>query len=101
MMNSISSVDQVGYDCSCSELSRRVAIERYRIIETLIKRPRRLLVCVRERNSRVKTIDLLAKQNRLSRRTIYRWLRDWNRGGLPALMLKIRSDKGQTATAIK
>lgn len=92
MLNSISSAE-----CSSSETSRQTALERYRIIEPILK-TRSLRFSDRCRNrrvSRVKTIDWLANLHGVSRRTIYAWLSEWSRAGLPGLLPKIRCDKGR------
>ncbi len=103
MLSSISSASarrSLGdYDSySFSTASRETVLKRYQVIESLIKpamRPARLHIVARpQKKSRVKTINRVAKQHGLSQRTIYNWLRAWNRGGLPALARKIRSDKG-------
>jgi len=103
MLNLISSTEtERTFDSySCSEVSRETAGKRYQAIAPLLKSLRltRLRIVARTKKSRVKTIDLLAKQHGVSRRTIYNWLRNWNRGGLPMLMLKIRSDKGRRRSA--
>jgi hypothetical protein len=81
---------------SASEASRQTALERYQIIEPILK-ARRLRFSDGCRNrgiGRVKTIDWLTNRHGVSRRTIYRWLSEWNRAGLPGLLLKIRRDKG-------
>jgi len=96
MQSSISSNEY-----SSSEASRTTASERYRIIEPLVNARRfRFLPGNRNRRvSRVKTIDWLANQHGVSRRTIYNWLSEWSRAGLPGLLLKIRCDKGRPKKA--
>lgn len=45
---------------------------------------------------RADLIQHLANQNQVSKRTIYRLLQEWDRGGISGLARKMRADKGQS-----
>lgn len=95
-MNSIFSVSRVAGSgravvYSTSEASHKAALKKYSVIEPLVKVSGR-----RRTRNRGESIDFLARRHGIGQRTIYNWLRDWNAGGLPALGLKLRADKGQS-----
>ena len=70
------------------------AERRYQIIEPLIERERHHLLYVQyPRMGQV--FAYLAKAHGVKERTIYRWLKAWEVGGLPALVKRDRVDKGE------
>jgi len=79
---------------SHSEASRIAAEGKYRIIRPLVNSMKLRVWVAGVPQSRVKLLDRLAEKHRVSRRTVYGWLSQWNQGGLLALVRKSRSDKG-------
>lgn len=95
MRNSTSSANarESGYEPS---EENRVRVEmRYRVIEPVLNPHNFKGIWVRNRNSRVKVIDWLARRHKVSRRSIYNWLARWKMGGEAGLARASRSDKGK------
>lgn len=74
-----------------SDADRAEAERRYGVIEPLLNRDKYLLL----HPTRAGMIDWLVQSHSVKRATIYSWLQRWNKGGLPALVSKDRSDKGK------
>jgi len=78
-----------------SPADRAEAEKRYRVIEPLLRPDSYQTVWGTCGGSRVAVIDWLASQHGTARRTIYTWLGDWKREGLPGLIPSDRADKGK------
>jgi putative transposase len=72
--------------------------ERFRVIEPLVDREKFPLFYTQYPLMRDR-LAYLARENKTPERTIYRWLSQWQQGGLPALVRRDRADKG-TARAM-
>jgi len=74
---------------------RAQAEARYAVIEPLIAPERAQQWWLLAQGRKTDLIDLLAKEHKTAPRSIHRWLHAFRTGGLPALVTKDRSDKGQ------
>jgi hypothetical protein len=74
------------------------ALRRYRILAPILlpaKFPERWVAAGQKKSG---LVDLLAAEHGVERSTLYRWLSLWDRGGLPALVPRKRSDAGTSRT---
>jgi len=77
-----------------SDVDREEAEARYRIIAPVIE-SHRYVQLWRECGSRNAVMARLAEKHQVAARTLYRWARGFEIGGLPALVTRARADKGQ------
>lgn len=66
-------------------ISKDTALERYRIIEPILKRQ--------------STIAQVSRREKIASRTLYNWVKDFKENGLGGLIPKGRNDKGNRRTA--
>jgi len=78
-----------------SEEDRKEAERRYRIIEPLVEPGRFAGLWAQAGGGRLAAVGYLARQHQIGERTIYRWLKGFEGGGLPALVTRDRADKGR------
>jgi transposase len=71
------------------------AERRYGVLEPLVKPNLYPALWAKYGPSKTAVVNFLAAQRKTSARTILRWLRQWDEGGLPALAPKDRSDKSK------
>jgi len=66
---------------SLQESARKIALERFRIIQPCLEEDR--------------SLSVIARKPRIPYRTIHRWLNRYRRFGLAALARKVREDRGR------
>ena len=80
-------------DEGCAKRRSEEAMRRYRMIEPLLSFP------LRAKGRREKA-EVLAEAHGVSVPTLYRWEEKHRKGGITALMDKVRTDRGQARTLI-
>jgi len=80
---------------SLSEADRKVAEDRFRAIEPLIKRDNFKGLWFQFGCRAGAVIDHLAEQHGVKRRTLYQWAQRWQREGIVGLADQPRADKGR------
>ncbi|HXM45018.1 MAG TPA: helix-turn-helix domain-containing protein [Bryobacteraceae bacterium] len=78
-----------------SERDRAVAEKRFDIIAPLLDRDKFGLLWFNCHNRTGEMIDFLTAQHGAKRRTLYDWLRRWERDGIAGLVDRDRKDKGR------